>query len=95
MTFPKKLRLVAWAPKLEGEGNHLELIFESYKNPKKKSQKSWRGVLCLEVDRGFVHQVAQAVADMQRRDLERLARELNRIRFEVEPITGKQPTETT
>lgn len=94
MTWPATLKLRGWAPKLEGSGSELVLRLEATK-PKRRNKYawSWRGVVLIEVDRYFVRQLAEAVAEMQVRDRERLARETRRLTTEVEPITGKQPTE--
>lgn len=93
MTFPKKLRLRAWSPTLEGDGLFLELQLEAFRKGKKGAGHSWRGRLVLDLDRQFVRNIATQIVEMQKRDRERLARERDRLEFEVLPITGNKPTE--
>lgn len=95
MTLPKKLQLVAWAPILEGEGNGLELELEAFKETKRGTAASWRGRIRLKVDRNFVRQFSLAVEQMHKRDRERLARETERLAYEVAPVQFTKPKEHT
>ena len=95
MTFPKKLALVAWGPVLEGAGDELALELEAFKETKNGAAASWRGKVRLKIDRGFVRQFSLAVEQMHKRDRERLARELDRLAYEVAPIQITKPKEHT
>jgi hypothetical protein len=94
VTFPKKLRLIAWAPILEGEGNGLVLELEALKETKSRAAAAWRGKLRLELDRQFVRTLSLAIEQMHKRDRERLNRELERLAYEVAPLQITQPKET-
>lgn len=89
MTLPKKLVLQVWAPKIEGEGANLSVQFEAVQQTKKGGRH--RTVLVLDVDRSFVRGLCIQIAEMQVRDQERIARELQRLQYEVAPLGVKPP----
>jgi hypothetical protein len=86
MTWPKQLDLVAWAPKFEGVGERLTLVVSAGRKHA-GGVYAWRGDVRLSVDRWFVRQIAQAIADMQTADRMRIREELARLDDEVEPLT--------
>ena len=91
MTWPKSLTLRGWAPKFEGCGDDLTLLVEAYRPGPRDGTQVWRGVVRVSVDRWYVRQLAQAIADMQTADRERIQQELDRLDHEVAPLT--KPTQ--
>ena len=92
MSMPKVVKVTVWGtPKLVGTGGALELHLPSYRVGREGNQ-NWRGEVHLSVPRYFVRQLLAEVAAMQIRDRERLARELNRLTHEVEPVQIKPGT---
>lgn len=95
MSFPKVLRLVGWAPVIEGAGEKLQLTFKAYRVAKQSSANGWRGDLVLNLDRHMVRKMAEAIETMQDADRVRLAQELARLDYEVEPLRKVAKKETT
>lgn len=83
MTFPKKLRLQGWEPKLEGTGQRLTLLF-SFGRGQNKWEKA--GTAHVEVDRWFIAALCRQIHAMQNVDRARIREELKRLEDEVAPL---------
>lgn len=95
MTWPKRLELGGWGPKFEGVGDKLTLVMGCRRpNPSRTDPDLWRGEVRVRVDRWFVRQLCQAIADMQAADRVRINEEFARLSTEVAPLTKptKEPT---
>lgn len=86
MTFPKKPTLVAWSPTIQGEGSELHVEFEAFRESRRGGDWLWRGKIRLKIDRHVIREISLAIDEMQKRDRERLAREYQRLLFEVAPV---------
>lgn len=89
MSLPQKLTLQAWAPEIEGCGAELEVKFLA--SQRTKAGNVHRTHLVLRVDRYLVRQLAEQVAAMHKRDLERIERERARLHNEIAPLLGVKP----
>lgn len=89
MALPKKLTLLVWTPVIEGEGHNLSIRFDAMQETKAGGRH--RTTLVLDVDRSMIRGLCLQIAEMQNRDRERIARELQRLQNEVAPLGVKTP----
>lgn len=92
MTWPQRIVLDGWQPKVEGVGERLELVVGARRPKPEGGGELWRGEVRIRVDRWFVRQLCQAIADMQVADRNRIDEELARLASEVAPLTKKPTT---
>jgi hypothetical protein len=82
---PKRLPLQAYGtPEIEGYGEQLTFRVTAYET--RRTGRRIDYVLEIKSCRHVVKQLAQAVRDMQDRDLEHIARQQARIQNEVAPL---------
>lgn len=93
MTFPKRLDLRGWDPRLDGVGERLQLRFGASRAGRHPGDcDSFRGDVVVTVDRWFVRRLVQAIADMQAADRVRINEEIARLTTEIAPLTSSKPT---